>query len=143
MRLSRPAITLYVGLVFASGAVLGFFANRLYMASTVNAITSKSGRFPNPEEVRKRNLEEARQRAHLSDDQIQKYELILDESKARVKELQEKERPELQAIYQDQVNRINAILTPEQRILMDELRKERIEKQKKRGGRPGGPGPGF
>ena len=35
MKLSRAAIVLYVGLVFVSGAVLGFFGNRLYSASTV------------------------------------------------------------------------------------------------------------
>ena len=46
MKLSRATIALYVGLVFVSGAVLGFFGNRLYTASTVSASKSGSTKAP-------------------------------------------------------------------------------------------------
>ncbi len=140
MKLSRAAIALYVGLIFASGAVLGVFGQRLYNATIVSAKATR----PNPEDVRKRNVDEARERVHLTDDQVQKLNLILDETSARMNELHEKGKPERLAIYQNQIDRVNAILTPDQQVLYEQMRKERQEKQKdwqKRGG--GRPGPGL
>jgi Spy/CpxP family protein refolding chaperone len=141
VKLSRGAIALYVGVVFASGAVLGVFGQRLYTATAVSAAKTP----PTPEQVRKRNIDEARERVHLTDDQVQKMDLILDETLVRYRQLNAKEQPEIDAIRRDQTDRINAILSPDQRKLMEELRKERREKaQKKRGSRPGGPpGPGL
>ena len=40
MKLTKTTIALYIGLVFASGIVLGVFGDRLYTASTVNATTA-------------------------------------------------------------------------------------------------------
>ena len=51
MKIPRGAVAMYVGLVFASGAVLGAFGQRLYTASSVSAKTTR-----NPEEFRKRVL---------------------------------------------------------------------------------------
>ena len=48
MNFSRAAIAAYVGLIFASGAVLGAFGTRLYTASRE---ASKPGPRPNPEEL--------------------------------------------------------------------------------------------
>jgi hypothetical protein len=141
MKLSRSTIGVYVATIFASGVLLGVFGQRLYNAAEVSAAQSR----PSPEEVRKRNIEEARARLHLTDAQVTGFNVILDESLARYRELNEKERPELQAIYQHQTERINAILTPEQLVQMEQLRQERREKQKqnKRGGRLDGRGPGL
>ena len=67
MRRSNLAALLYLLLVFASGAVLGAFANRLYMMkTTVNA---------HPD-LRKQYLEEMRGRLHLNSDQTAQLQQI-------------------------------------------------------------------
>jgi hypothetical protein len=138
MKLSRPAIALYVGLIFASGGVLGVFGQRLYNASTASAKEIKS-----PDEFRRRVIAEYQRRLELSDDQIQKLNLIMDETQARFNEIHAKIVPELQAVHQGQIDSINGMLSPTQQPKYDALRKERQEqRQKQHQGRPGG-GPGF
>jgi len=156
MKLSRATIVLYVGLVFLSGAVLGFFANRLYSASTVSA--SKTGYGfsvgtgssaknppPTPEEFRKWLTGYYQKRLKLTDDQVQKMNLILDESQAQVKAVHARMDPELDAVRANQITRMNLMLTAAQQTEYETMRKERQEKEKekqgqRRNGRPGGPG---
>jgi Spy/CpxP family protein refolding chaperone len=137
MKLTRIAIVVYVGLVFASGVVLGAFGHRLYMVSSV---ISASKRLT-PEEWRKKAMDEYRTRLKLTDEQVAKLNSIYDETRARVHEVHEKQKPELDAIRKDQVIKFKSVLTPEQQVEYDKIRKEREEHQKQIGERP--PGPGF
>jgi Spy/CpxP family protein refolding chaperone len=147
MKLSRATIALYVGLVFASGAVLGFFANRLYSATTV--IASKTAAAaknpPTPEEFRKWLTGYYQKHLELTDDQVQKMNLILDESQAQVKAIHAQMDPQLDAVHANQITRMNLMLTPAQQTEYEKMRKERQEKEKekqnqRRNGRSGGPG---
>jgi hypothetical protein len=148
MKLSRTTIALYVGLVFLCGGVLGFFANRLYTATTVAAsINFKGGTTknpPTPEEFRKWLIGQYQTRLHLTEDQILKVNLILDESQAQVNAIYAKRDPELDAVRQNQITRMNLMLSPEQQAEYEKMRQERAQRQKqqqqRRGGRPGGPG---
>jgi len=152
MKLSRATIALYVGLVFVSGTVLGFFGNRLYSASTVSArqtgveSTAKAGAPPpTPEEFRKWLTGYYQKRLELTGDQVQKMNIILDESQAQVKAVHARMDPELDAVRANQITRMNLMLTPTQQAEYDKMRKERQEKEKekqgqRRGPRPGGPG---
>ena len=133
MSFSKGAIAGYLALVFASGAAVGGFGTRLYTVSSVVA-------NPNPEEMRKRMVDNMRTRLKLSEDQVMKLNLILDEARGRFHESQEKMRPELNAIHQNQVDSVRAMLTPEQRTAYEQLIKEREEKRKRSGP---GRGPGF
>jgi hypothetical protein len=142
VKLTRSAIVLYVGLIFASGAVLGVFGTRLYNASTVSAKAVNTP--PSPDEFRKMVVAEYKRRLQLTDDQVQKVNLILDETQARFNEIHSKTVPELQAVHKGQIDRINQMLTPTQQSEYETMRKERQEqRQKQHGGRPSGPGPGF
>jgi len=125
MKLSRTAIALYVFLVFASGVVLGAFGQRLYTASTVNA-----KQRPNPEEFRKKVVNEYQSRLKLDADQMAKLNQILDETRGRMEETRQKMRPEYQKIHDDQVAKIREILTPDQQVEYDKMRKERDQRQK-------------
>jgi hypothetical protein len=147
MKLSRATIALYVGLVFLSGAVLGFFANRLYSATTVSASKSASATKGSvtPEEFRKWLTGYYQKRLELTADQVQKMNLILDESQAQVKAVHARMDPELDAVHANQITRMNLMLTPAQQTEYEKMRKERQEKEKekqgqRRGGRSGGPG---
>src|SRR5580658_6645316 len=110
MKLSRATIALYVGLVFASGAVLGFFGNRLYSATSVSA--SKTG-TPD-KEFRKQLIDTYRSRLNLTDDQVQQMSIILDESQAQVKAIRDRMEPEFDAVRANQITRMNLMLNPAQ-----------------------------
>jgi Spy/CpxP family protein refolding chaperone len=137
VKLSRWTIALYVGLIFASGVVLGVFGHSLYAVTTV-----RSFRQPTPEEVRKKTLAEMQTRMKLSDEQVAKINSIYDESRARVHEVHEKYRPQMDAITKDQREKVRSILSPDQISEYEKMLKERDERehQKQNGGRGQGPG---
>lgn len=128
MKLSRATIALYVGLVFASGLVLGAFGERLYTASVVVA-----KQRPNPEELRKKIVSEYESRLNLNADQLTKLNQIMDETRARMEDTRQKMRPAYQKIHDDQVAKIREILTADQQVEYDKMRKEREERQKQPG----------
>jgi|SRR5579871_3315592 len=141
MKLSRSALVLYVGLIFASGAVLGVFGNRLYNASTVSAKATKTPL--SPDEFRRMVVAEYQRRLQLTADQLQKLNLILDETQAQVKEIHAKSDPALKAVHDHQIESMNKMLKPEQQSEYTNMRKERQEqRQKQHPGYTGG-GPGF
>jgi Spy/CpxP family protein refolding chaperone len=138
MNFSRKSIALYVGLVFVSGAVLGVFGDRLY---TVTTVTKAKNAKPSPEEFRRGYLGFMQKRLTLTESQVTKLGLILDETRARMNEVHERTIPEQQEIQKSQSEKIRALLTPAQQAEYDVVVKERRERMKK-GGPRGGPG-GF
>jgi hypothetical protein len=137
MKLSRGVIALYVGLVFASGLVLGAFGHRLYTATTVSAKTPSR----NPEDFRKRAVAEYQSRLKLTADQVSKLNTIMDETRAQVEETRRKMHPAYQKIHDAQVEKVRAMLTADQQVEYDKMRKEREEREErtKRGGGPSTP----
>jgi polyhydroxyalkanoate synthesis regulator phasin len=127
MNFSRAAIAAYVGLIFASGAVLGFYGNRLYVASQDSG---KPAPRPNPEEFRKKLLDTFRDRLHLSDEQVSKLNVIMDETKSRVEETRRQMKPAYQKIHEEQDQKIRQMLTPDQLTEFDKILKERQDHQK-------------
>ncbi len=125
MKLSRAAIVVYIGLVFASGAVLGAFSHRLYTVSSVSAKTGRS-----PEEFRKRYLVEMQRRLNLTPDQVVNLNAILDQTRARFDEAKERMR---ESLHQEQVEKVRAMLNPEQQAEYEKVQKERDARQKQRG----------
>jgi hypothetical protein len=142
MRLSRSAIALYLGIVFVSGGVVGFYANRLYTLSTAPVAARSTTK--NPGEFRKGLVSFYKNRLHLVEDQVQKLELILDDVNAQYQEQfkqeRERTRPELNRIHDQQVQRIHEMLTPQQQPEYEKMLKEREQMRQKKGARPGGPG---
>jgi hypothetical protein len=136
MKFSRTSIILYFALVFACGGVLGVFGQRLYSASTVVSANRR-----NPEEFRKKALEEYKRRLSLSDDQVVKMNSLMDETRARVNEARRQMLPQYEKIHQEQTDKVRQMLKPEQREEYDRMLKEREERQKHNGER--GPGPGI
>ena len=137
MKLSRGAIALYVGLIFACGTVLGAFSHRFYTVTTVKAKASNSS-----EEFRQRYMSEMKSRLTLTSEQYNKLEFIMDETRARIHEAQKKLDPEIVEIRMEQTDKIRNMLTKDQRPLYEQLRKEREERAKQKGGGHSN-GPGF
>lgn len=134
MRLSRLTIALYVGLIFASGAVLGVFGHSLYAVSTVKS-------NPTPEALRKKKLAEMQARLKLSDEQFAKINSIYDETRARFHEVRHRMDPEMEKIGKEQREKVRSVLSSDQQTEYEKMLKEQDEHQKQNGGR--GPGPGI
>jgi hypothetical protein len=84
MKRTTLSTGLYILLVFLSGAVVGAFAHRLYVVNTV--VSAK------PDEVRRKHLEELRNRLSLSDEQVAQYNAIMDATRARYHEVKLRSR---------------------------------------------------
>lgn len=138
MRLSRVAIAAYVAVVFLCGAVLGAFSFRLYTVSSVSAKSTQAR--PNPEQFRRDYLATLKSRLNLNDGQVTRLNLILDDTRARIREVHDRSQPEIQQIRKEQTDKIRALLAPEQRSTYEEMLKQREQRQRQKGVRGGGPG---
>ena len=133
MKFSRLNIALYICLIFASGVVVGVFANRLYRVSTVQA---------DPREWRQEYVSEMTTRLNLRPEQITSLNNILDETRSRFHEVHEKMRPEMDMIREEQTAKIRNMLNDAQKMEYEKMRMQREERLKKqhpprRGGNPG------
>ncbi len=128
MRRSRLNVALYVGLIFASGVLVGVFGHRLYMVKTVIA--------KGPEEWRKQYMTDMQKRLNLRRDQVTQLNAVLDETRTRFHEVHEKSRPEMESIKSQQQAKIRAILDEGQRAEYEKMRRERERNApaKERGG---------
>jgi hypothetical protein len=141
MKLSRSAIAIYLGVVFLSGGALGFYANRLYAVYGARTVPQTRPAQKGPEAFRKGLVSFYKDHLQLTDDQVQKLEFILDDTRAQVQAEHERSRPEMERVHQEQVRRINEMLTPDQRNAYAKMLEDRERlRQQKKNGRPGGPG---
>ncbi|HWE49174.1 MAG TPA: hypothetical protein VG273_05275 [Bryobacteraceae bacterium] len=118
MSKSKLSAFLTLLLVFASGAVLGAVAHRLYVVNTVATGTSKR---PSPEDFRKRQVGEMRDRVKMDDNQVASFNQILDQTKARFDDTHKQYNAANRAIWDEQRNKVRAILRPDQVALFDQL----------------------
>jgi excinuclease UvrABC helicase subunit UvrB len=125
MKLSRWTIALYVGLVFASGAVVGAYSHRFFDVTTVSASASRS-----PEEFRKRFHAEMLTRLKLTPDQVSKLDGVLNATQAEFQTTRESIVPALAKIREEQHQRILALLDPGQQAEYEKMRQEREARSK-------------
>jgi hypothetical protein len=137
MKLTRWTVALYMALVFACGGVVGAFAYRLYTVSGVSANVGQR----NPEEFRKRYMADMKARLQLNDDQAAKLNVIMDETRARFRDVREKFEPEMQKIREDQRQRISELLSPSQQAEWQKIVEERQRRREGKKGREGPPPP--
>ncbi len=91
MRKSNTVLAAYFVLVFLVGGVLGALAFRLY---TVNSVSANRGRR-NPEEYRKRYVEEMTTRLKLDEAQLKQLNIVLDQTRDDMRTIHEKYQPEM------------------------------------------------
>jgi hypothetical protein len=120
-------IALYMLLVFASGAVVGALGYRTY-----NPPIARSGSLnppPPPTEWRRQYLDESKARLNLTDDQIEKMTVILDQTDARFREARQRDSEAIRQIREEHMARIREMLTPEQLPKYEKLRAEREQRR--------------
>lgn len=120
-------VTLYLFLVFVSGAVVGALGYRVYSPPATKSSTPPR---LSPEEWRRQNMEEMQRRLNLDADQLQKINAIYDETRNRFHDARETHNQAVKQIREDHVGKVRAVLTPEQRPKYEQLRAEREQRSK-------------
>ena len=128
MSRSQSPLVLSLVLVFASGVAVGTVGHYLYTAKSVNATSLPPS---NADSFRKQFQEEMRTRVGLQADQVQSLSKVLDQTGLQYKEVRDRMKPDMNRIKNEQIEKINALLSPEQQKLYQQLRAERDEKSKK------------
>jgi Spy/CpxP family protein refolding chaperone len=111
-----PAVLVAI-LLFLLGAGVGALAHRYYSPSVVIANS--------PETFRQTYISEMKSKLGLTADQISKLQDILDDTKAQIKALRDRNHPEMVRIRQEQVSRVKGILTASQIPAYERLQAER------------------
>jgi hypothetical protein len=121
-------------LVFLSGSLVGAFAYRLVAVNTVltSGANGQRPQRPDPEEFRKRQVAEMRDRVKIDDRQVVQYNKILDEMRDQFDQLHKKANAETQALRERQAEKVNAMLREDQRPLFAQVRAEHAERERKR-----------
>jgi hypothetical protein len=115
MRRSNVATLVYLLVVFASGAVVGGFANRLWMAKTVNAtVNAPHSRA----ELRKQYIQDMRSRLHLTDAQVTELQQIMDATGQHMHEMHK-------TIEDEHIRKVVAMLDDRQKAEYAKMREER------------------
>jgi len=129
MRRSNTATLVYLLVVFASGAVVGGFANRLYMAKTVSATVTAP---PSRAQLRKQYTEDMRTRLHLTDPQIAELQRIMDATGKRMHEMHK-------TIEDEHIREVAAMLDDGQKAEYAKMREEREKHRQEQAKKQGGP----
>ena len=123
MKLSRLTLALYVGLVFASGVLVGFYGHRFIDVTEVSANARR-----NPEEFRKRFIAEMKSRLKLTNDQSTQLNDVLDSTHIEFQNTRDSIEPALAKIREQQHQRILEILKSDQVAEYEKMRRERDER---------------
>lgn len=126
MKRSQLSIVLSMLAVFASGTLVGAFAHRLYVVRTVDA----APQHRSPSEYRRKYVNDMKTRLQLDEGQTARLSDALDRTRERFHAFNEKHKPEISAIHDEQTREIRALLKPEQQPLYEEYLKERDRKRK-------------
>ena len=133
MTITKSATALYVAMVFASGAMVGGLGHKFFSAKTVSASVR-----PSPDEWRRQYMEEMQSRLKLNGDQVLRVNILLDETRSRVREAHAKSQPEIDQIKKEQVDKVRGLLDEKQKSEYETLRRERDERAKLRKSSGGG-----
>ncbi len=112
MKRNQWSAVLLAVLLFSFGAAVGALAHRYYSATVVNA---------KGEDLRRHYLSEMRSRLDLTPTQITQLEVIMDDTKAKIRAMRDKHHPEMLQIRAEQISRVKSILTPQQIPIYEQL----------------------
>lgn len=127
MKRSNITIVIYLCLVFLSGVLVGVIGMGTYASRKADAKND----IPTLSERRLRYRELLRVRLHLRPDQVAKVDSVLSQTHDRYDALRQKYAPEVQAIQDNQVQKMSEILDTQQRDEYLKIRQERELREKK------------
>jgi hypothetical protein len=118
-------IAVYLFLVFVSGGVVGALGYRMYSPPS-----ARSEQHVNPEVWRRQYLDELRTRVNLTAEQLQKVNVIMDETDSSFNQMHERHHQDFEKIKEEHRAKLRAILTPDQLPKYEQFRTERDAKMK-------------
>jgi len=118
---SRTTIAIYLVLVFASGILVGVESHRLYATTS----TARANSPQNMGEFRRRYLDGMKTQVGVNETQLAQINNILEDTKKKVNELAELEKPLHDRIQQEHIDQIKDLLTPQQKVAYDNWRAAR------------------
>ena len=121
MRRSNFTTLLYLVLVFASGVVLGGFANRLYMIRTVTAAPSPKSRA----QLHKEYMQEMRTRLKLTEPQVTELRQIIQATDHHLRDMHK-------GIDDEHAQKVYAMLNDSQKAEYAKMREERERRRLQR-----------
>jgi Spy/CpxP family protein refolding chaperone len=122
MQRNQLAAAAFAALLFVGGAAVGALGHRYYTTTSVNAASS--------EQARHRYVKEMQDRLKLTPGQLTQLETIMHETKAQFRAVHDSVQPQMLKIKQQHVERVKAILTPEQIPAYDKLVAEREQRSR-------------
>jgi hypothetical protein len=112
-------------LIFALGLAAGILIHRLYNTASVNAA----------DDWRTRYVNEVQTRLHLTSLQVDKLNDVLDDTRAKVRAVKDKYKPQMLDIKAKQIAAMKELLTPAQRLEYDKFLAEKEEKARQQDAR--------
>jgi hypothetical protein len=106
MNSNKTKAAIFTLLLFALGVTVGALGHRYLTAPEVNAKTA--------EDFRHKYVMEMQTKLKLNQQQVNRLQVILDDTKVKFRALRETHHPEMEAIKDEQVAKVKSILSPEQ-----------------------------
>jgi hypothetical protein len=141
---SRLSVFLSLFFVFLSGALLGTLGYRWYTINTGAQEGSRFGQKKGPmdpaaaqahlAELKKRILADMVREVKIDPQQVAQISAIMDDVRSEFGKVHDDEQAKARAIRQQQIERINEVLRPDQRPLYEQLRAKREAERRKRQG---------
>jgi hypothetical protein len=128
----KLSVALQVLLLFASGALVGVLAYRLYSTHSDSPVVRK-GPPPSPErgrDFRARYVAEMRSRLNLSTSQIKQLDEIMEATGRKFWEAKKRSDAEVRFLQENQQAQIRAMLDPPQVAEYEKMLKEREERMR-------------
>jgi hypothetical protein len=106
MNSNNSKAALFALLLFGFGATVGALGHRYYTATVVGAKTS--------EDWRHKYISEMQTKLKLNQRQVDQLQVILDDTRAKVKAVRDLYHPEMVKIKDDQLTKVKSILSADQ-----------------------------
>ena len=122
MNSNKTKAVLFALLLFGFGAAVGALGHRYYTATAVSAKTA--------EDFRHKYILEMQSKLKLSQRQVDQLQVILDETKAKVKAVRDTYHPEMVKIKDAQLTKVKSILSDSQVKQYEAMVAEREQQSK-------------
>jgi len=122
MKRSALALVLSLTAVFISGAAVGALGYRFFTAGTTEQVVQLP---PAPDVYRRNYVDFLKHRLELTDEQVASLQQIMDNTRQRMDELNQKTEPEIQQIMQQQFDETLEVLNEEQQAEFQKFLEER------------------
>lgn len=122
---NKQKIALYVASIFVAGGIAG--GSIAWTAGASKSSPPHRRQFPDAKRMSDFMCKRLQDRIGLTDEQVAKIEPLVEQSAREIKAVHENTLREIEAIIRRTHDQIGAVLTPEQKVQLEEYERERRE----------------